>query len=212
MFLALPCLFGIMELPHPICFRVAVAFNPRPCLTRHLDALRVRAQLGANGQDHIHGQRPRSARFHRRAWRFRRANRGTPEKRRGCSFSFAFRFSLFSSFLLPGNEHASEAGFISHHPSVCFGRIASGTVSMIGRTPCSALKESVSSASIEDPVIVPAIERVPKRSGTGLTLIGSSPPTPATISWPRGASPASNGDMALLFAAVARISRAPPRV
>ena len=33
-------------------------------------------------------------------------------------------------------------------------------VSIIGRTPCSALKESVSSASIEDPVIVPAIERV----------------------------------------------------
>ncbi len=43
---------------------------------------------------------------------------------------------------------------------------ASGTVSIIGRIPCRELKESVSSASIEDPVIVPAIERIPKRSGT----------------------------------------------
>ena len=40
----------------------------------------------------------------------------------------------------------------------------------------------MSSASIEDPGIVPAIERIPKRSGTGSTSIGSFPPAPATIS------------------------------
>src|SRR5258706_1039665 len=124
MFLALPCLFGIMELPHPICFRVAVAFNPRPCLTRQLDALRVRAQLGANGQDHIHGQRPRSARFRRRAWRFRRANPGTPEKWRGWSVFFALRFFLFCFFLFLRNEHASLSGFLSLHPSVSVGSSA----------------------------------------------------------------------------------------
>src|SRR6266481_5717295 len=78
----------------------------------------------------------------------------------------------------------------------------------MGRICCRELKESVSSASIEEPVIVPASERIPNRSGTGATLIGSSPPAPATISWPRGASPPSSGDMDLLFAAVARISRA----
>src|SRR5881296_469261 len=33
--------------------------------------------------------------------------------------------------------------------------------------------------------MVPAIERMPNRSGTGSRLIGSSPPAPATISWPR---------------------------
>jgi len=37
--------------------------------------------------------------------------------------------------------------------------VASGTVSTIGRICCRELKESVSSASIEEPVIVPAIER-----------------------------------------------------
>jgi hypothetical protein len=52
---------------------------------------------------------------------------------------------------------------------------------------CGELNESVSFAFIEDPVIVPAIERIPKRSGTGLTLIGSFPAAPATMSWPRGA-------------------------
>src|SRR5258706_15844790 len=45
--------------------------------------------------------------------------------------------------------------------------------------------------------MVPASERIPNRSGTGSTLIGSSPPAPATISWPRKASPPSSGDMAL---------------
>src|SRR5881296_2957254 len=40
----------------------------------------------------------------------------------------------------------------------------------MGRICCRELKESVSSASIEDPVIVPASQRVPKRSGTGSTL------------------------------------------
>src|SRR3989442_11295736 len=69
----------------------------------------------------------------------------------------------------------------------------------------TAFGSGTSSASIEDPVIVPASERIPNRSGTGSTLIGSSPPAPATISWPRGASPPSSGDMDLLFAAVARI-------
>src|SRR2546425_4399130 len=49
----------------------------------------------------------------------------------------------------------------------------------------TAFGSGTSSASIEDPVIVPASERIPNRSGTGSTLIGSSPPAPATISWPR---------------------------
>src|SRR2546426_11274670 len=49
--------------------------------------------------------------------------------------------------------------------------------------------ESVSSASIEEPVIVPASERIPNRSGTGATLIDSSPPAPATMSWPRLENP-----------------------
>src|SRR5439155_24182198 len=43
----------------------------------------------------------------------------------------------------------------------------------------------VSSASVADPVIVPASERIPNRSRTGATLIGSSPPATATISWLR---------------------------
>src|SRR2546426_12108408 len=58
-----------------------------------------------------------------------------------------------------------------------------------------------------EPVIVPAIERIPNRSGTGLTPIGSFPPAPATMSWSRGASPPRSGDIALLFAAVARMRR-----
>ena len=37
---------------------------------------------------------------------------------------------------------------------------------------------------IEDPVIVPAIERLPKRSCTGVTAIGSFPPTVLEIATP----------------------------
>src|SRR5207248_2015646 len=78
------------------------------------------------------------------------------------------------------------------------------------RICCRELKESVSSASIGDPVIVPAIERMPKGGGTEFTSIGSSPPPPATMSWPRGASLPRSGDMDLLFAVVARIGRGGP--
>src|SRR5436309_16054060 len=90
--------------------------------------------------------------------------------------------------LLPGNQHDSEASFVSHHASVSFGSPECFRGQRNGfdhRTDLLQGWESVSSASIEDPVIVPASERMPKRSGTGATLIGSSPPAPATISWPR---------------------------
>src|SRR5437899_7720779 len=110
----------------------------------------------------------------------------------------------------PSDQHDSEASFVSHHPPVSFGSICQRN-GFDHRTDLLQGEESVSSASIEEPVIVPASERMPNRSGTGASLIGSSPPAPATISWPRGARPQSSGDMDLLFAAVARISRAPPR-
>src|SRR5438876_10246939 len=90
--------------------------------------------------------------------------------------------------LLPGDQHDSEAGFVSHHPSVSFGSPECFRGQRNGldhRTDLLQGWESVSSASIEEPVIVPASERIPNRSGTGSTLIGSSPPAPATISWPR---------------------------
>jgi hypothetical protein len=60
---------------------------------------------------------------------------------------------------LPGNQHDSEASFVSHHVSVSFGTFVSGTVSIIGRMLSRELKQSVSCASFEEPVIVPAIER-----------------------------------------------------
>src|SRR5437870_2642057 len=72
------------------------------------------------------------------------------------------------------------------------------------------LKESVSSASIGESVIVLAIELLPERSGTGFTSIGSVPPPPATMISPRGASLPRSGDMDLLFAAVATIGRGGP--
>jgi len=88
------------------------------------------------------------------------------------------------AWLLPSDRHGTEASFVPHHPSVNFGSICQRngfdhwTDSLQGQ-------ESVSSASFAGPVIVPAIERMPKRSGTGLTLIGPSPPAPATMSLPR---------------------------
>src|SRR5438132_11498513 len=97
----------------------------------------------------------------------------------------------------------------SHHASISFGTIRQRN-GLDHRTDLLQ-GAKVSSASIEDPVIVPASERIPNRSGTGATLIGSSPPAPATTSWPRGASPPRSGDMDLVFAAVARITTAPPR-
>src|SRR5204862_5380613 len=76
--------------------------------------------------------------------------------------------------LLPSNQHGSEASFVSHHPSVSFGGICQRN-GFDHRTDLLQGQESVSSASIEEPVIVPASERIPNRSGTGATLIGSSP-------------------------------------
>src|SRR5437899_1333738 len=94
---------------------------------------------------------------------------------------------IIAPCLLPSNQHDSEASLVSHHPSVSFGSIYQRN-GFDHRTDLLQGQESVSSASIEDSVIVPAIERIPNGSGTGATLIGSSPPAPATISWPRGAS------------------------
>src|SRR2546427_9944715 len=91
--------------------------------------------------------------------------------------------TLFRS--LPSNEHDSEAGFVSHHASVSFGSICRRN-GFDHRTDLLQGQESVSSASIEEQVIVPASERIPNRSGAGATLIGSSPPVPAQISWPEG--------------------------
>src|SRR5437899_12550876 len=84
----------------------------------------------------------------------------------------------------PSDQHDSEASFVSHHPSVSFGSICQRN-GFDHRTDLLQGQESVSSASVAEPVIVRASERIPNRSGTGATLIGSSPPAPATISWPR---------------------------
>ena len=84
----------------------------------------------------------------------------------------------------PTDQHDSEASFVSHHPSAGFGGFCQRN-GFDHRTDLLQGQESVSSASIEEPVIAPASERIPNRSGTGATLIGSSPPAPATISWPR---------------------------
>src|SRR5437867_363308 len=85
------------------------------------------------------------------------------------------------------DQHDSEASFVPHHPSVSFGGLCQQN-GFDHRTDLLQGRESVSSASIAEPVIVPAGERIPNRSRTGATLIGSSPSAPATISWPRGAS------------------------
>src|SRR5207247_2961039 len=77
--------------------------------------------------------------------------------------------------LMPGDQHDPEAAFVSHHPPVSFGSPESfrGQRNGFGhRTDLLQGQESVSSASIEEPVIVPASERIPNRSGTGATLIG----------------------------------------
>src|SRR5437870_2810442 len=66
------------------------SIRPRPCLARQMGAPQVHARLEANGRDHTHGQRRPSAKFRRRACRFRRANPGAPEERWRCLFSFAF--------------------------------------------------------------------------------------------------------------------------
>src|SRR2546426_2527044 len=73
--------------------------------------------------------------------------------------------------LAPSDQHDSETSFVSHHPSVSFGSICRRN-GFDHRTDLLQGQESVSSASIEDPVIVPASERIPKRSGTGSMLIG----------------------------------------
>src|SRR5713101_4077720 len=88
------------------------------------------------------------------------------------------------ALLLPSDQHDSEASFVSHHPPVSFGSVCQRN-GFDHRTDLLQGQESVSSASIEEPVSIPASERIPNRSGTGATLIGSSPPAPATISWPR---------------------------
>jgi hypothetical protein len=73
--------------------------------------------------------------------------------------------------LLASDQHDSEASFVSHHASVSFGGICQRN-GFDHRADLLPGQESVSSASIGVPVIVPAIERVPKRSGTGFTSIG----------------------------------------
>ena len=75
------------------------------------------------------------------------------------------------AWLLPSNQHDSEASFVSHHPSVSFGGICQRN-GFDHRADSLQGQESVSFASIGEPVMVPAIERIPKRSGTGATLIG----------------------------------------
>src|SRR6266404_9607624 len=64
--------------------------------------------------------------------------------------------------LLPNNQHDSEASFFSQHPSLSFGGICQRNGFDHG-TDLLQGQGSVSSASIEDPVIVPAIERIPNR-------------------------------------------------
>jgi hypothetical protein len=82
---------------------------------------------------------------------------------------------------LAHGQHDSEASFVSHHVFVSFNGLCQRYGFNHGAYFCLALKrKSVSSAFIEDPVIVPAIERMPKRSGTGFTSTGPCPPTPAT--------------------------------
>src|SRR5438552_6503497 len=56
----------------------------------------------------------------------------------------------------PIDQHDSEASFVSHHASVSFGSLCQRNDSIIGRIPCRKLKESGSSASVEEPVIVPS--------------------------------------------------------
>jgi len=62
--------------------------------------------------------------------------------------------------LLPGDQHDSEASFVSHHLSVSFGGICQRN-GFDHRTDLLQGQESVSSASVADPVIVPASERTP---------------------------------------------------
>src|SRR5207244_667925 len=60
----------------------------------------------------------------------------------------------------PSDQHDSEASFVSHHASVSFGSICQRN-GFDHRTDLLQGWESVSSASIEEPVIVPASERTP---------------------------------------------------
>jgi len=62
------------------------------------------------------------------------------------------------AWLLPSDQHDSEASFVSHHPSVSFCSICQRK-GFEQRTDALQGEESVSSASIEEPVMVPAIER-----------------------------------------------------
>jgi len=59
------------------------------------------------------------------------------------------------AWLLARYQHDSEASFVSHHPSVSFGSICKRN-GFDHRTDFLQGQESVSSTSIEEPVIVPA--------------------------------------------------------
>src|SRR2546423_13219749 len=75
-----------------------------------------------------------------------------------------------------------------YHPRVASGARESGIVSIIGRTPDSALNPRVSCESIEVPEEWPTTLRLAPISWSGETSIGSAT-TPTTISRPPTASP-----------------------
>src|SRR5207248_11105965 len=91
------------------------------------------------------------------------------------------------AWLLSNDQHDSEAGFLTHHSSVSFCGICQRN-SFDHRADSLQSTEGKRVLRIDrSPVMVPAIDRMPKRSGTGFASMGSSPPTPATMSWLRGA-------------------------
>src|SRR5258708_38647384 len=120
------------------------------------------------------------------------------------------------AWLSPSDQHDSEASFVSHHPCVSFGSPESFRGQRNGfdhRTDLLQGQESVSEAASRPPFEQEETEGTEIRTKISslFSLFAPVQSAPATISWPRGASPPRSGGMDLLFAAVARISRAPPR-
>ncbi len=86
-----------------------------------------------------------------------------------------------------------------------------GYFSIIGRTPLSALKRSVSSESMELPEGHPWIAFFLPTICITLTLIGSCG-TPTTSNFPLPARPLTIPEIDFASGAVAKISRAPPQL
>ena len=128
-----------------------------------------------------------------------------------CFVFFRVPFFMFSSFLLPRNQHDSEASFVSHHASVSFCRICQrdgfdhradslqGTEGK--RVFCIDRRSGHCSRN--------RTRAKKKRHRIDLDwFISPDSRDNELAAWSKSSE---KRDMDLLFAAVARISRAPPR-